>query len=96
MFLSSPVYSAGDVLSHGDAAFAKIGPETTGAAYDVCVFGVMRVVKVAKEYFNPGGSLILTSGMTALKPVPGRVATAAVTGAVVVHPPFLKLGAHVT
>ncbi|KAM0756525.1 NAD(P)-binding protein [Meredithblackwellia eburnea MCA 4105] len=75
------IYSSGDNLKLGD--LPDLSAEALAASYDVRVFGVLRMAKIVKGLMNKGGSIVLTSGMAAIKPHPGWSLMGSVVGAVI-------------
>lgn len=73
------IYTAGDALQL--APLDEVNVDTSKTAFDVRVFGVLRVVKVVKSLFNKGGSLTLTTGTVAYKPSKGWAVGSAMGGA---------------
>lgn len=57
-------------------------PETIRLSFDTKVIGPIMLAKHFKNRIREGGSLVLLSGSTAVKPVPGMLAVAATNGAV--------------
>jgi len=78
-FFDHLVYSAGDSLQLG--ALADTSIDAIRKAFEVRVFGAMAVVKHAAPHLRPGGSVVLTSGVASLRPLPGWTTAAAICGA---------------
>lgn len=83
------IYTAGDALQL--APLDEVNVDTSKTAFDVRVFGVLRVVKVVKSLFNKGGSLTLTTGTVAYKPSKGWAVGSAMGGATEVSA-FISIG----
>lgn len=73
------IFSAGDALQLH--SLDDLDVESSKSAFEVRVFGVLRVVKAVKGMFNKGGSLTLTTGTVAYKPHKGWSVASAMGGA---------------
>lgn len=79
------VFTAGDALALAPVD-ENLDVERSKDAFDIRVFGVLRVVKAVKGLFNVGGSLTLTTGTVAYKPPKGWSVASAMGGATEVRP----------
>ncbi|WP_204631266.1 SDR family oxidoreductase [Dyella mobilis] len=72
------VYSAGESLQLG--ALAETPLSTARKFFDVRLFGAMAAVKYATPQLRPGGSIVLTGGIAAVRPKKGWTVAATICG----------------
>jgi NAD(P)-dependent dehydrogenase (short-subunit alcohol dehydrogenase family) len=73
------VYTAGDWLLLGD--FATTSLAAARQAFDVRYWGAVMAAKYGAPHIRPGGSIVLTTGIAAARPVNGWVVAASILGA---------------
>lgn len=74
------VYTAGDTLRLGELVATELA--TARQAYELRLFGAMAAVKHSAPQIRAGGSIVLTSGIAAVRPRKGWSAAASACGAV--------------
>lgn len=73
------VFTAGDSLTIG--ALAELDISVARKAFEVRVFGAMSAAKHAAKRIRAGGSIVLTHGIAAVRPLSGWTVGASVCGA---------------
>jgi NAD(P)-dependent dehydrogenase (short-subunit alcohol dehydrogenase family) len=73
------VFTAGDALQLGDVADTALGQ--VRQAFELRYFGALAAVKHAAPQLAPGGSIVLTTGIAALRPGRGWAVGASICGA---------------
>ncbi|HPU14978.1 MAG TPA: SDR family oxidoreductase [Polymorphobacter sp.] len=76
------VYSAGDWTTAGSGAIASLDLDAARAVFDIRFWGALACVKHALGTLAADGSITLTDGSMAHRPVNGRAVTSAMLGAV--------------
>lgn len=74
------VYTAGDALDQ--RPLADLSLDAARSRSDVRYWGVVAAVKHATPRFRPGGSIVLTSGIIGVRPMPGAALATASIGAI--------------
>ncbi|MGW7536319.1 SDR family oxidoreductase [Amycolatopsis sp. NPDC054798] len=74
------VYTAGDALDQ--RPLADLSLDAAMSRSDVRYWGVVAAVKHAAPRFRPGGSIVLTSGIIGVRPMPGAALAAGSLGAI--------------
>ena len=75
-------FTAGDWGGPRRSAFADIDLDAANALFGVRFWGALRIVKHACRWLAGDGSITLTNGMIAHRPVKGAVISAAMAGAI--------------
>ncbi|OON68186.1 SDR family oxidoreductase [Hymenobacter sp. CRA2] len=73
------VFTAGDALQLGDLAATAL--DQVRRAFELRYFGALAAVRHAVPRLRPGGSIVLTSGIAALRPGRGWAVGASICGA---------------
>lgn len=76
------VYTAGDWARRSATPGRKFNLDDAHAAFEVRFFSLLRVIDAALPHLAPEGSIVLTGGLLAHRPMPGQAISSAVTGAV--------------
>jgi NAD(P)-dependent dehydrogenase (short-subunit alcohol dehydrogenase family) len=74
------VYTAGDALDQ--RPLADLPLDQARHQFDVRFWGVIAAVKHAAPRIRPGGSIVLTSGIIGVRPMPGAALAAGAVGAI--------------
>lgn len=75
-------YTAGDWVRRDATLGKKFVLSEAQAAFEIRMWGMLRTIDKALPYLAENGSLVLTGGLLAHRPMPGQAISSAITGAV--------------